>query len=139
MIKSDTFNRVYLDSPDATLLMSPDGTVIAANPVAYQLLRQTEVEICNADYAGLLDTDSFQSSDFFEAGKCGQLALEQILSGQKVAEQVQEILNAANRFAVDYRLNLGCKVTQVQNSENYTSRYKSRASMSTVGHASKLT
>jgi PAS domain S-box-containing protein len=46
---------LYENSPDGVLFTVPDGTVLAANPAACQILGRTEAEICSLGRHGLAD------------------------------------------------------------------------------------
>jgi PAS domain S-box-containing protein len=46
---------LYENSPDGVLFTVPDGTVLAANPAACQILGRTEAEICSLGRQGLAD------------------------------------------------------------------------------------
>ena len=55
----ERFHALFENSIDAVLLISTDGRIEAANPEARQLLDRTEEEICQLNWAELLDpTDS---------------------------------------------------------------------------------
>ena len=46
---------MYENSPDGVLFTVPDGTVLAANPAACQILGRSEAEICSLGRPGLAD------------------------------------------------------------------------------------
>ncbi len=49
------YRALYENSPDGVLFTVPDGTVLAANPAACQILGRTEAEICSLGRQGLAD------------------------------------------------------------------------------------
>ena len=51
------FEAIFLHSIDGVLFTVPDGTVLAANPAACEILQRTEAEICALGRAGLLVGD----------------------------------------------------------------------------------
>ncbi|MGZ6613185.1 MAG: PAS domain S-box protein [Solirubrobacteraceae bacterium] len=49
------YQALYENSPDGVLFTVPDGTVLAANPAACQILGRTEADICSLGRQGLAD------------------------------------------------------------------------------------
>ena len=49
------YRALYENSPDGVLFTVPDGSVLAANPAACQILGRTEAEICSLGRQGLAD------------------------------------------------------------------------------------
>ena len=54
-IGPEAYEAMYRHSPDGVLFTVPDGTVLAANPAACQILDRTEEEICSLGRQGLAD------------------------------------------------------------------------------------
>ena len=54
-IGPEAYRALYDNSPDGVLFTVPDGTVLAANPAACQILGRTEVEICSLGRQGMAD------------------------------------------------------------------------------------
>ena len=54
-IGQEAYHAMYHHSPDGVLFTVPDGTVLAANPAACQILGRTEAEICSLGRQGLAD------------------------------------------------------------------------------------
>ncbi len=55
VIGPEAYRALYIHSPDGVLFTVPDGTVLAANPAACQILGRTEAEICSLGRQGLAD------------------------------------------------------------------------------------
>src|ERR1700690_2681717 len=53
----EKYHALFLNSMDAILLTSPDGSFLAANPAACRMLGRTEAEICALGRSGLEDTN----------------------------------------------------------------------------------
>lgn len=56
-ISEEAFRSAYENSLDGILLSRLDGTILAANSAACQMLEMTEEEICHAGRAGITDAD----------------------------------------------------------------------------------
>src|SRR5215813_6409166 len=52
----ERFRALFENSIDAVLLINTDGRIEAANPEACQLLDRTEEEMCQLNWAELLDS-----------------------------------------------------------------------------------
>jgi PAS domain S-box-containing protein len=55
VIGAEAYEALYEHNPDGVLFTVPDGTILAANPAACQLLGRTEAEICSLGRQGLAD------------------------------------------------------------------------------------
>ncbi len=53
-----TYGAMFEHALDGVLLTAPDGTILAANPAARQMLGRTEDEICRLGRSGLVDPAS---------------------------------------------------------------------------------
>ncbi|NJW53045.1 PAS domain S-box protein [Salinimicrobium oceani] len=51
----EQYKAVYENSLDGILVTKPDGTILAANPAACEMLERTEAEICEAGRSGIVD------------------------------------------------------------------------------------
>jgi len=51
----EQFRAIFENSNDGVLLTVPDGSILAANPPACEMLGRTEEEVCMAGRAGLVD------------------------------------------------------------------------------------
>jgi PAS domain S-box-containing protein len=54
-IGPEAYRALYDNSPDGVLFTVPDGTILAANPAACQILGRTEAEICSLGRQRLAD------------------------------------------------------------------------------------
>ena len=57
MIGSGGYQALFEYCPDGVFFTSPDGTILAANPAACEMLQLSEEEICRSGRQGLADPD----------------------------------------------------------------------------------
>ena len=60
----EQFRAIFENSMDGILRTVPDGTILAANPAACEMLGRTEEEICKAGRAGVVDPVGSPASGF---------------------------------------------------------------------------
>jgi PAS domain S-box-containing protein len=52
----ERYRTLFVNSLDAVLLTAPDGSILAANDAACQILGRSEAEICQIGRGGVVDT-----------------------------------------------------------------------------------
>lgn len=82
---------LYENSPDGVLFTVPDGTVLAANPAACQILGRSEAEICSLGRHGLADkTDERWTTILEERERTGTArGVARMIRGDSVAIDVE--------------------------------------------------
>ncbi len=90
-IGPEAYRALYIHSPDGVLFTVPDGTVLAANPAACQILGRTEAEICSRGRQGLADrTDTRWTQLLEERGLSGRAhGVARMLRGDGAAIEVE--------------------------------------------------
>ncbi|MGZ6563940.1 MAG: PAS domain S-box protein [Solirubrobacteraceae bacterium] len=82
---------LYENSPDGVLFTVPDGTVLAVNPAACQILGRTEAEICSLGRQGMADqTDKRWTTILEERERTGSArGVARMIRGDGVAVEVE--------------------------------------------------
>ena len=70
------YRSVYENSFDGIMLSKPDGTILAANPQACQMLGMTEEEIKKAGRDGIVVQNENQALALFESDRTGRVRTE---------------------------------------------------------------
>lgn len=86
------FRALFDNSPDAVLLSTPDGHVLAANPAACAMFGMSEADICRAGRQGLADP---QDSRFAAAHE------ERLKTGRLVKAELNFIRGNGQRFTAE--------------------------------------
>lgn len=77
LAQSETrYRSLYENSFDGIILSKPDGTILAANPQACQLLGMTEEEIKKAGRDGIVVQNENQALALFESDRTGRVRTE---------------------------------------------------------------
>jgi len=90
-IGSEAYLAVYENSPDGVLFTVPDGTVLAANPAACQILGRTEPEICSLGRQRMADqTDPRWTTILEERERTGSThGIARMIRGDGIAIEVE--------------------------------------------------
>lgn len=90
-IGAEAYRALYDHSPDGVLFTVPDGTVLAANPAACQILGRTEAEICCLGRQGMADqTDERWTTLLGERERTGSTrGVARMIRGDSVAIEVE--------------------------------------------------
>ena len=90
-IGPEGYQALYENSPDGVLFTVPDGSVLAANPAACQILGRTEAEICALGRQGLADrTDERWAPLLAERARTGSTrGVARMIGGDGVAIEVE--------------------------------------------------